>query len=81
MLVNRQIFINLPVADLERSTAFFTAPGFPVNPTFTGDGATCIRISDTIALMLATHAKFRDFTPKEVCDTSKAIEEIGRAHV
>ena len=76
MLVSRQIFINLPVADMARSTAFFTALGFPVNPTFTGDGATCIQISDAIALMLATHAKFRNFTPKEVCDTSKAVEVL-----
>lgn len=76
ILVSRQIFINLPVADMRRSTAFFTALGFPVNPTFTGEGATCIQISDTITLMLATHAKFRDFTPKEVCDTSKAVEVL-----
>ena len=74
--MSRQIFINLPVADLDRSRAFFTALGFPVNPTFSGDDAACIQISETISLMLATHEKFRDFTPKQVCDTSKAIEVL-----
>jgi predicted lactoylglutathione lyase len=33
-------------------------------------------ISDAIAVMLATHAKFREFTPKAVCDTSKAVEVL-----
>ena len=74
--MSRQLFINLPVADLARSTAFFSALGFPVNPTFTGEGATCISLTDTVALMLATHAKFRDFTPKDICDTSKAVEVL-----
>lgn len=33
-------------------------------------------VSDDIFVMLATHAKFREFTPKEVCDTSKAVEVL-----
>jgi predicted lactoylglutathione lyase len=27
--------------------------------------------------MLATHAKFREFTPKAVCDTSQAVEVLN----
>jgi predicted lactoylglutathione lyase len=71
------IFINLPVADLERSIAFYAALGFAVNPQFTGDGAGCFTISDSITLMLATHAKFREFTPKAVCDTSQSVEVLN----
>ncbi len=26
--------------------------------------------------MLVTHARFRDFTPKDICDTSKAVEVL-----
>ena len=72
--MNKQIFLNLPVADLARSKAFFKALGFSHNPDFSDDSGVCIVISDTIYVMLATHAKFRQFTPKAVCDTSKAVE-------
>ena len=74
--MSRQLFINLPVADLPRSIAFFTALGFTLNPEFTSDDGAGFVISDTISLMLTTHAKFREFTPKEVCDTSKAVEVL-----
>lgn len=74
--MNRQIFLNLPVADLQKSVAFFTALGFSQNPQFSGDGAACIVVSDHIFVMLATHAKFREFTPKDVCDTRKAVEVL-----
>lgn len=74
--MNRQIFLNLPVADLQKSVAFFTALGFSQNPQFSGDGAACIVVSDHILVMLATHAKFREFTPKDVCDTRKAVEVL-----
>lgn len=74
--MNRQIFLNLPAADLEKATAFYTALGFAKNPEFSGDGATCIVVSDDIFVMLGTHAKFREFTPKEVCDTNKAVEVL-----
>jgi predicted lactoylglutathione lyase len=72
--MSRQIYINMPVADVARSTAFFTALGFSQNPEFSGDNITCIVISDTIFVMLASHERFRDFTPKAVCDTSVAVE-------
>lgn len=71
-----QIFINLPVADLQRSIAFFKALGFVHNPQFSDDTAACIVISDAIFVMLGTHAKFREFTPKAVCDTSQAVEVL-----
>ncbi len=72
----RQVFINLPVADLPKSMAFFKALGFEHNPQFTGEDAACIVISDSIFVMLGTHAKFREFTPKAVCDTSRAVEVL-----
>lgn len=72
----QQIFFNLPVADLPRSMAFFTALGFSPDPQFAGDGGGCIVVSDTIRVMLLSHARFRDFTPKEVCDTTKAVEVL-----
>jgi predicted lactoylglutathione lyase len=68
--------LNLPVADLPKSKAFFKALGFPENPQVTGDTGAMIVISESIAVVLTTHAKFREFTPKAVCDTSKAVEAL-----
>jgi predicted lactoylglutathione lyase len=74
--VSTQVFINLPVADLPKSMAFFKALGYSHNPQFTGDAGACIVVSDAISVMLTTHARFRDFTPKAICDTSKAVEVL-----
>ncbi len=74
--MSKQIFLNLPVADLAKSIAFFNALGFSNNPQMSGDDGACFVISDTIFVMLTTHAKFRDFTPKAICDTSKAVEVL-----
>lgn len=74
--MGRHVFINLPVADLKRSTAFYEALGFSRDPQFTGDSAACIRISDAVSVMLGTHDTFHRFTPKDICDTSKAVEVL-----
>jgi hypothetical protein len=76
--MNRQIFITLPVADLAKSRAFFEALGFSHNPQFTGEGAACIIISETIFVMLATHSKFCEFSPKPICDpaTTEVLHAI-----
>lgn len=85
--MNTQIFVNIPVADLARSIAFYTALGYSQNVQFSDEKGACIVISDTIYVMLATHARFKEFTPKEICDTGKAVEVLfnlsceSRAHV
>jgi len=71
-----QIFVNLPVADLQASIAFFTRLGFTFNPEFTDDTATCMLVSDSIFVMLLTHAKFSTFTPKPICDARAATEVL-----
>ena len=72
----RQIFVNLPVADLPKSIAFFTALGFANNPQFTDDTAACMVVSDTIYVMLLTHPKFQAFTPKAIADSRKSTEVL-----
>ena len=71
-----KIFVNLPVKDLRRSMAFFTGLGYTFNPRFTDETAACLVISDDIYAMLLTEAKFREFTPKPVCDASKSTEVL-----
>ena len=71
-----QVFLTLPVADLQKSIAFFKALGFAHNPQFSDETAACIVINDNLSVMLGTHEKFRTFTPKAVCDTSQAVEVL-----
>lgn len=74
--MNKQIFLNVPVADLPKSKTFYQALGYSLNPQFSGDTGACVVISETIFVMLATHAKFREFTPKAICDTTQAVEVL-----
>lgn len=74
--MSQQIFVNMPVADLPKSIAFFKALGYANNPQFTDHTAACIVISETIYVMLLTHEKFLKFSPKPICDTTKAVEAL-----
>lgn len=71
-----KIFVNLPVKDLKNSVEFFTALGYTFNMQFTDETATCMIVSDDIFVMLLTEAKFKTFTPKFICDTTKSTEVL-----
>ncbi|MCZ8520911.1 MULTISPECIES: VOC family protein [Paenibacillus] len=71
-----QIFVNLPVKDLDRSVAFFTSVGFEFNAQFTDETATCMVISEHIYVMLLVESKFQSFTGKEISDASRSSEVI-----
>ncbi|TXT38532.1 MAG: bleomycin resistance protein [Planctomycetota bacterium] len=70
------IFINLPVKDLKNSMRFYESLGYKHNPQFTDETAACIVISDTISVMLLTHPKFKQFTPKEIADATKVCHVL-----
>lgn len=72
----RKIFVNLPVADLDRSVEFFTKLGFAFDARFTDETATCMILSDEAFVMLLQRAKFEGFVSKGLCDTSTHIEAI-----
>lgn len=71
-----KIFVNLPVKDLERSKAFFTKIGFTINPKFSDETAACVVITEDIYAMILTHAKFKQFTKKEIADANKTTEVL-----
>ena len=71
-----KIFVNLPVKDLKRSMEFFTKLGYKFNPQFTDETAACMIVSDNIYVMLLTHPKFKEFTPKAICDATKSTEVL-----
>ncbi|MBX3195378.1 MAG: glyoxalase [Schumannella sp.] len=57
------MFVNLPVTDLERAKAFYTAFGFALNPAFSDDNAACVIVEeDHNFFMLLTRDYFQTFT-------------------
>jgi predicted lactoylglutathione lyase len=70
------IFVNLPVTDLERSRGFLEALGAVNETRFTDDTAACMTLSDSIHVMLLTHDKFSQFTPRPIADANTASEVL-----
>ncbi len=74
--MSKLIFLNLPVADLAAAKAFYEAIGATTNPTFTDETAACMVFSDVIHVMLLTHEKFAQFTPKRIADAHETSEVL-----
>ena len=72
----QQIYVNLPVRDLERAKAFFASLGFSFNPQFTDENATCMIVSENIYVMLLVESYFQGFTKKPVADARQATEVL-----
>ena len=66
--MTQMIFVNLPVADLKASMAFYAAIGATNNPQFTDDSAAMMSFSEAVNVMLLTHDKWRQFTSKTIPD-------------
>jgi uncharacterized protein len=84
--MSRMIFVNLPVADLPRARAFYEALGFAHNPAFSDEAGACMVLSETIFVMLLTHAKWAGFTTRPICpagssEVSLALSCDDRAEV
>ena len=72
----RQIFVNLPIADMARSRAFFEALGLGFNPQFTNEQGACLEIAENIYAMLLVKPFFQGFTKKPVADATQGTEVI-----
>lgn len=72
----QMIFVNLPVTNLDRSKAFYEAVGFRINPQFSDDTAACMVLSETIMVMLLTHAKWARFTTKTIPDPKTTAQVL-----
>ncbi|HLZ02833.1 MAG TPA: VOC family protein [Bradyrhizobium sp.] len=70
------IFVNLPVSDLERASAFYQAIGAVKNEQFSDHTASCMVFSDTIHAMLLTHDKYQQFTSKKIADARTTSEVL-----
>jgi predicted lactoylglutathione lyase len=90
--VARTITVSLPVVDLDASKAFYTALGFVKDPRFADDSAALMVWSETISVMLLTHAKWGTFTTRPIppktssevalnitCDSREQVDAMNRA--
>ncbi|AQA00215.1 lactoylglutathione lyase [Sphingopyxis sp. QXT-31] len=90
--MSKMIFVNLPVTELARATSFYEALGFTNNPQFSDDGTACMVVSETIHVMLLTHAKWRGFTDRPIppatasemmialsCDSREEVDRMNEA--
>jgi uncharacterized protein len=74
--MTRQIYVNLPVKNLERAKAFFGSLGFSFNPQFTNESGACMVIADNIYAMLLAESFFQTFTTKPVADATRSTEVL-----
>ncbi len=79
--MGHKIFVNLHVGDLHKSKAFYQNLGFKLNEQFSDDTAANIVISDSIYVMLLTHEKFKQFTPKQLSDANQTSEVLNALSV
>ena len=74
--MSKLIFLNLPVSDLPRAVSFYEAMGARKDTRFTDETAACMVMSETIHVMLLTHDKFRQFSPKAIADARTTNEVL-----
>lgn len=72
----KQVFVNLPVKNLDKSIRFFTELGFEFNPQFTDENATCMVINENTFVMLLVEEFFQTFTTKELVNSKSSTEVI-----
>ena len=90
--MTKMIFVNLPATDLARSQVFYEQIGFTNNPHFSDDTAVAMVWSETINVMLQTHAKWQTFTSRPIpsnsssevmlalsCDSRAAVDQMSNS--
>ena len=72
----KEIFVNLPVKDLNKTKELFTSIGFEFNPQFTNEQGACLILGENLYAMLLVESFFKDFTKKQIPDTANNAEAI-----
>ncbi|MEH7379138.1 VOC family protein [Bacillus sp. JJ1533] len=73
---SQNIFINLSVKDVNKSTHFFKELGFEFNPQFSDETTSCMIISENIFAMIMNEERFVGFSKKKIVDTTSSAEVI-----
>lgn len=72
----QSVFINLPVTDVAKATAFYEALGATRNPAFSNEQASAMVWSDTVYTMLLRRDFFQTFIDKEIADAHRVTESL-----
>lgn len=70
------IYVNLAVADLDRSRRFYAALGFSFDERFSDSTAAALTLNDKAGIMLLTREKFQSFTPRALADTATTCQTL-----
>jgi predicted lactoylglutathione lyase len=82
-----KLFVNIPVADLQRAIVFFEALGFRFNSHFTDATGTCMLVGEDAYFMLLDRARFAGFSrrpagdPRQETNALFALSVDSRAEV
>lgn len=74
--MGRQIYVNLPIKDVAKTRAFFSALGFQFDQKFSNDDALCMIVADDIYVMLLVEPFFKTFISKAICDAKTSTEVL-----
>ncbi len=74
--MHRQIFVNLPIANMARSRAFFTALGYSFNPDFSNEQGAAVVLGENLYAMLLVHDFFKTFIDKPLVDAHQSTEVL-----
>ena len=72
----RNLYVTLPVKDVERSVDFFAALGFAFDPRFSSENGAALVVNDNTRVMLASGALFSMLTKVPIADARKATEAL-----
>ena len=74
--MHKQIFVNLPIADMAKSQTFFKALGYSFNPDFSNDLGASLVLGENLFAMLLVHDFFKTFTGKPMVDAKHSTEVL-----
>ena len=74
-----KLYINLPVANLQKSMDFYKSLGFEQNLQFSNEQAVAMSYKDDFSVMLLSHEFFSGFLPahKTIADSHKTTEVLN----
>jgi uncharacterized protein len=74
--MSRQIYVNLPIKNLDRTQAFFTRLGFSFNPKFSSEQGVCMVVAPDISVMLLVEPFFQTFTQKPIANAHESVQVL-----
>ena len=74
--MHQQIFVNLPIKDMQRSRTFFESLGYQFNPQFSNDRGACLVLGENLHAMLLVEEFFQTFTDKAIADARQTTEVL-----